>query len=176
MLLLCSSEQLLQTLLGAPGSGFPWCQCVSYDCKCSPYSLTLANVTKARTTTTTCFDVVYRGCDTSLACCRGMLDAVDKLSLETTASCATTKSYITKVTVDGKTHFSWNTLSHATPSGGTGYELKIYNLGMSNASLPGSQVCVYSQRPCLDTSDLLLDNGRGGSHEARHYAGNASAP
>ncbi len=64
--------------------------------------------------TTTCFSVAYIGCDTSRACCRGMLAAVDKLSFETTAACGV-KSNIAGVTVNGKSWPSWNPYSH--PSG-----------------------------------------------------------
>ncbi|KAG2446838.1 hypothetical protein HYH02_008398 [Chlamydomonas schloesseri] len=140
-------------------SGFPWCQCLDYSCACSPYKVVYESSTKSGSLTTTCFSVAYTGCDTSRACCRGMLAAVDKLSFETTAACGV-KSNIAGVTINGKSWPSWNPYPH--PSGsGTGYELKVYNLKASNATFPGSKICITTKAPCSSLKDLCSSSPSG---------------
>ncbi|KAG2423930.1 hypothetical protein HYH02_015269 [Chlamydomonas schloesseri] len=140
-------------------SGFPWCQCIDYDCACSPYKIVYESSKTSGFLTTTCFSVAYTGCDTSRACCRGMLAAVDKLSFETTAACGV-KSNIAGVTVNGKSWPSWNPYPH--PSGsGTGYELKVYNLKASNATFPGTKVCITTKAPCSSLKDLCSSSPSG---------------
>ncbi|KAG2435385.1 hypothetical protein HXX76_007457 [Chlamydomonas incerta] len=140
-------------------SGFPWCQCIDYDCACSPYKVVYESSIKSGSLTTTCFSVAYIGCDASRACCRGMLAAVDKLSFETTAACGV-KSNIAGVTINGKSWPSWNPYSH--PSGpGTGYELKLYNLKANNATFPGSKICITTKAPCSSLKDLCSSSPSG---------------
>ncbi|GFR48992.1 hypothetical protein Agub_g11011, partial [Astrephomene gubernaculifera] len=141
----------LRGLLAA--NGFPWCQCQTYDCKCSPYKLVLQESTKLNATTTrTCFSISYIGCDTSRDCCRGLLGSVDKLSLDTTVPCGN-KANILKVTVNGATHLSWRPYDRDT-----GYEFKIYDLGMNNATFSGSKICITTKTPCASSGDLCTNS------------------
>eukprot|EP00198_Chlamydomonas_reinhardtii_P012326 XP_001701663.1 hypothetical protein CHLREDRAFT_166206 [Chlamydomonas reinhardtii] len=140
-------------------SGFPWCQCIDYSCACSPYKVNFESSTQSGSLTTTCFSVAYIGCDTSRACCRGMLAAVDKLTFETTAACGV-KSNIANITINGKRWPSWNPYPH--PSGpGTGYELKIYNLKGNNGTFPGSKICITTKAPCSSLKDLCSSSPSG---------------
>ncbi|GFR49786.1 hypothetical protein Agub_g11720, partial [Astrephomene gubernaculifera] len=140
----------------AANNGFPWCQCLSYDCVCSPYKITLADYVVNATSARTCFNVAYVGCDKTLACCSGMLKAVEKLTFETTQQCSI-KSNIPRVTVNGQLYTSWNTYSHNTTFG-AGYELKLYNLGMRNATFVGTQICITTKKPCSTFGDLCYSS------------------
>ncbi|KXZ53552.1 hypothetical protein GPECTOR_6g468 [Gonium pectorale] len=102
--------------------------------------------------TVTCYAVDYVGCDQTLACCTAMLASLDKLTFETTPGCGT-KQNVLQVTVNNRTHASWSPYQHDTGSG-YGYELKIYNLGFSNATFPGSKICVTTRSPCAGPDDI----------------------
>ncbi|PNW76894.1 hypothetical protein CHLRE_11g480400v5 [Chlamydomonas reinhardtii] len=136
-------------------SSFPWCQCVAYDCGCSPYQLQVLPPTRDGINVRSCFRVTYVGCDTTRKCCRGMLAAVDKLALETSAACSE-RGRVLGVTLNGRVHESWNPYVH-----GTGAELKIYNLQRSNATFAGVLVCVTTAPPCGWLNDLCV-HGSGG--------------
>eukprot|EP00198_Chlamydomonas_reinhardtii_P008052 XP_001697389.1 predicted protein [Chlamydomonas reinhardtii] len=131
-------------------SSFPWCQCVAYDCGCSPYQLQVLPPTRDGINVRSCFRVTYVGCDTTRKCCRGMLAAVDKLALETSAACSE-RGRVLGVTLNGRVHESWNPYVH-----GTGAELKIYNLQRSNATFAGVLVCVTTAPPCGWLNDLCV--------------------
>ncbi|PNH02613.1 hypothetical protein TSOC_011393, partial [Tetrabaena socialis] len=105
--------------------------------------------------TRTCFDVLYVGCDTSLACCQGMLAQVDKLTFETTPQCGS-KAVVTKVTVNTRSYPSWNTYSQ---NGGSGFEIKIYNLRRSNSTFPGTSICIQTKAPCRTVYDICRSSG-----------------
>ncbi|EFJ44033.1 hypothetical protein VOLCADRAFT_95701 [Volvox carteri f. nagariensis] len=135
-------------LLTSSKPGFPWCKCEAYDCTCNPYTLLPVQLVQRSKPVLTCFRVAYIGCDPNLACCRGLTDSVQKLALDTNAQCAD-RANIYGVTVNGQIHYSWDTYVYDT-----GYELKIYNLQASNATFPGSTICVLGYPACSTWADL----------------------
>ncbi|EFJ44034.1 hypothetical protein VOLCADRAFT_95705 [Volvox carteri f. nagariensis] len=135
-------------LLATTSPGFPWCKCETYDCTCNPYTLIPLQPNKRLGFVRTCFRVAYIGCDPNLACCRGLTDSVQKFSLDTNPQCANTAN-IYGITVNGQMYDSWDTHVHDT-----GYELKIYNLQASNATFPGSTICVLGYPACSTWADL----------------------
>ncbi|KAG2494165.1 hypothetical protein HYH03_007800 [Edaphochlamys debaryana] len=140
-----------RNLLGTP-STFPFCKCISYDCACSPYQVSLSSTTNDYRGmpgyTRTCYSVSYIGCDESLACCQAMLANVDKLTFETSLDCATKKNVL-GVTLNGRSWDNWRPYSYLK-----GNELKIYNLGRNNNTFPGLEICVLHRAPCLTSTQL----------------------
>ncbi|GFR45722.1 hypothetical protein Agub_g7137, partial [Astrephomene gubernaculifera] len=135
---------------------FPWCQCLSYGCSCSPYRLNLISSVPVGSNFRTCLSMDYVGCDSTLACCQAMLESVDKVAFETTAACGASKANIVSVTVDGKLHLSWNTYTHSP-----GYELKIYNLNRNNATFAGIPICITTTSSCASWSDICYSSTLG---------------
>ncbi|KAG2485645.1 hypothetical protein HYH03_015617 [Edaphochlamys debaryana] len=132
---------------GTPAT-FPFCQCLSYDCNCSPYRVDLTESSRSNGVSRTCYTVNYIGCDERLECCRALLASVEKISFETTAACSN-KSSIFNITINGDWWPNWNPYTYPK-----GYELKVYNMKASNATLPGTEICITSQSPCATSSDI----------------------
>ncbi|GFR45720.1 hypothetical protein Agub_g7135, partial [Astrephomene gubernaculifera] len=135
---------------------FPWCQCLSYGCSCSPYRLNLISSVPVGSNFRTCLSMDYVGCDPTLACCQAMLESVDKVAFETTAACGASKANIVSVTFDGKMHLSWNTYTHSP-----GYELKIYNLNRNSSTFAGIPICITTTASCASWSDICYSSTLG---------------
>ncbi|EFJ41806.1 hypothetical protein VOLCADRAFT_121599, partial [Volvox carteri f. nagariensis] len=121
---------------------FPWCQCSTYSCACSPYKLEIVSTKTVGTATTTCLSVYEIGCDLSSACCRGMRGAIDKISFDSTSKCGNKTAFL-NVTLDGKRWVSWDVIPR-----NPGFDFKIYNLNRNISSFPGSVICISSRAPC----------------------------
>ncbi|GIL93527.1 hypothetical protein Vretimale_3290 [Volvox reticuliferus] len=96
---------------------FPYCACETYDCGCSPYTLTVKNVTtEPNGSRRFCFSINFVGCNTSLPCCQALIKRVDKITLTSSVSCS--KSSVSKVEVLGKIWKNWEPKAWILPTGG----------------------------------------------------------
>ncbi len=62
-----------------------------------PFCPALQTTVSGKVVYKTCFKVNYRDCDRNLACCRGLLAAVDKVNFDSTPQCAANKTSIVQV-------------------------------------------------------------------------------
>ena len=64
------------------------------------------------------------------------------------------KPSVYRVEINGATHPSWESKRYTTTGTGAGYELRLYNLGRDNSTLPGSEICFLARGACNSLSAL----------------------
>ncbi|GIL68700.1 hypothetical protein Vafri_21908, partial [Volvox africanus] len=79
-----SDSNYVQSLAGNETSRFPYCKCKTYDCECSPYTVSLSSATQSSNGSRYCFKLNYIGCaDPVKPCCRALELNLEKIAFTT---------------------------------------------------------------------------------------------